>query len=88
MKHLATMTLMLKGAHMKTITRSRIYLPMAAIILTAGLAIPAAAQQQVPFRYLPRKGRRQPLNHHYERHGDWDAYGSILIDPRHFANRL
>ena len=35
---------------MKTITRSRIYLPMAAMILTAGLAIPAAAQQQVPFK--------------------------------------
>ena len=51
---------------MKTITRSRIYLPMAAIILTAGLAIPAAAQQQVPFRYLPRKGRRQPTNDRYK----------------------
>jgi len=35
---------------MKTITRSRIYLPMAAMILTAALAIPAAAQQQVPFK--------------------------------------
>jgi EamA domain-containing membrane protein RarD len=34
---------------MKTITRSNIYLPMAAIILTAALAVPAAAQQQVPF---------------------------------------
>lgn len=33
---------------MKTITRSNIYLPMAAMILTA-VAIPAAAQQQVPF---------------------------------------
>jgi len=35
---------------MKTITRSRIYLPMAAMILTAALAIPAAAKQQVPFK--------------------------------------
>jgi hypothetical protein len=35
---------------MKTITNSRIYLPMAALILTATLAIPAAAQQQVPFK--------------------------------------
>ena len=35
---------------MKTMTRSRIYLPMAAMILTAALAIPAAAQQQVPFK--------------------------------------
>ncbi len=35
---------------MKTITRSRIYLPMSAMILTAALAIPAAAQTQVPFK--------------------------------------
>ena len=35
---------------MKTITRSRIYLSMAAMILTAALAIPAAAQTQVPFK--------------------------------------
>ncbi len=35
---------------MKTITRTNIYLPMAAMILTAALAIPAAAQQQVPFK--------------------------------------
>jgi hypothetical protein len=35
---------------MKTITRSNIYLPMAAMILTAVLAVPAAAQQQVPFK--------------------------------------
>src|SRR6266851_7100329 len=34
---------------MKNITRSNIYLPMAAMILTAALAIPAAAQKQVPF---------------------------------------
>jgi DNA-binding FadR family transcriptional regulator len=36
--------------HMKTITRSNIYLPVAALFLTAVLAIPAAAQQQVPFK--------------------------------------
>jgi len=35
---------------MKTITRSNIHLPIAAMILTAALAIPAAAQQQVPFK--------------------------------------
>lgn len=35
---------------MKTITRSMIYLPMAAMILTAALAVPAAAQKQVPFK--------------------------------------
>lgn len=35
---------------MNTITRSRIYLPMAAMILTAALALPAAAQTQVPFK--------------------------------------
>jgi hypothetical protein len=34
---------------MKTITRSNIYLPMAALILAA-LAVPAAAQKQVPFK--------------------------------------
>jgi hypothetical protein len=31
-------------------TRSKIYLPVAALILTAALAAPAAAQQQVPFK--------------------------------------
>ena len=35
---------------MKTTTRSRIYLPMAAMILMAAHAIPAAAQNQVPFK--------------------------------------
>ena len=34
---------------MKNITRSKIYLPMAAMILTAALAVPAAAQKHVPF---------------------------------------
>jgi len=34
---------------MKNITRSNIYLPMAALILAA-LAVPAAAQHQVPFK--------------------------------------
>jgi len=33
---------------MKTITKSNVYLPMAAIILTVALAIPAAAQRLVP----------------------------------------
>ena len=35
---------------MKTITRSKIYLLMAAMILTAAVPIPAAAQNQVPFK--------------------------------------
>jgi hypothetical protein len=35
---------------MKTMTRSNIFLPMAAMILTAALAVPAAAEQQVPFK--------------------------------------
>jgi hypothetical protein len=35
---------------MKTITRTRIYLPIAGMILTAALALPAAAQTQVPFK--------------------------------------
>jgi hypothetical protein len=35
---------------MRNTTRSNIYLPMAAMILTAALALPAAAQQQVPFQ--------------------------------------
>ena len=35
---------------MKTITRFNIYLPMAAMILAAALAVPAAAQNQVPFK--------------------------------------
>ena len=34
---------------MNTMMRSRIYLPIAALILTAGLAVPAAAQKKVPF---------------------------------------
>jgi hypothetical protein len=40
----------IKGEHMKTVTRSNIYLPMAAMILTAALAVPAAAQNQVSFK--------------------------------------
>jgi hypothetical protein len=35
---------------MKNITRSNIYLTMAAMILTAAVAVPAAAQKQVPFK--------------------------------------
>jgi hypothetical protein len=35
---------------MKPITRTKIYLPMAAMILTAALALAAAAQPQVPFK--------------------------------------
>ena len=38
------------GAHMKTLTRSGIHLPLATMILTAALAVPAAAQTQVPFK--------------------------------------
>jgi hypothetical protein len=35
---------------MKTKTRSKIYMPMAALILTAALVVPAAAQTLVPFK--------------------------------------
>jgi hypothetical protein len=35
---------------MKTITKFRIYMPMAALILAAAVAMPAAAQNQVPFK--------------------------------------
>ena len=35
---------------MKLITRSNIYLAIMAMILTAALAVPAAAQKQVPFK--------------------------------------
>src|SRR5258707_13514667 len=38
-----------KGAQRNNTPRPNIYLPMAAMILTAALAGPAAAQQQVPF---------------------------------------
>jgi hypothetical protein len=37
-------------SNMKTITRSNIQLPMAAMILTAALTVPAAAKEQVPFK--------------------------------------
>src|SRR5437867_10763090 len=33
----------------RTIMKSSIYVPMAALFLTAALAVPAAAQKQVPF---------------------------------------
>ena len=35
---------------MKTITRTKIYLPLAGMILTAAFALPGAAQPQVPFK--------------------------------------
>jgi hypothetical protein len=35
---------------MKTIMKSGVYMPMAALILAATLAMPAAAQQHVPFK--------------------------------------
>ena len=35
---------------MKTRTRTKIYVPMAALMVTAALALPASAQQQVPFK--------------------------------------
>jgi hypothetical protein len=39
-----------EGEYMKITTRSDIYLLMAAMILTAALATPAAAQKQIPFK--------------------------------------
>ena len=35
---------------MKTITRSNVYLTMAAMILAAAIAVPAAGQKQVPLK--------------------------------------
>jgi hypothetical protein len=35
---------------MNAMTKSRIYLPLAALILTAAIAVPAAAQKQVTFK--------------------------------------
>ena len=71
---------------MKTITRSNIYLPMAALILAA-LAIPAAAQTQVPFKgTFQGNDTVAPPHDHYKRHGNWDADGRILIDPRPFIS--
>jgi hypothetical protein len=40
----------LRGAHMTTRTRFQIGVAIAAMILTASLAVPAAAQPQVPFK--------------------------------------
>src|SRR5260370_19735195 len=42
---------------MTAITRSNIYLPMAAMILTAALAVPAAAQKLVPFEGAIQQGQ-------------------------------
>ena len=46
---------------MKTITRSTIYLPMAAMILTAALAIPAAAQHKYPSKALSKERTQSPI---------------------------
>jgi hypothetical protein len=62
-------------------TRSKIYLPMVAMMVTAALAIPSAAQTQVPSRVLSTGRICQPPNHHYNRSGDRHAYRRILIDP-------
>ena len=43
---------------MKAITRNKIYLPIAVLILTAALAVPAAAQSLTPFK--GNQGRIQP----------------------------
>jgi hypothetical protein len=42
---------------MKTITRPNICLPMAAMLLMAALAVPAGAQQQVPFQGTIQQGQ-------------------------------
>jgi hypothetical protein len=39
-----------RAAHVKHMTRSNLYLPMAAIVLTVALAVPATAQNRVPFK--------------------------------------
>ena len=48
--HQSTARKEISVAHMKTITRSKIHLAMAAIILAATLVVPAAAQHLVPFK--------------------------------------
>jgi hypothetical protein len=72
--------------------RSKIYLPMPAMILTATLAVSAAAQNPVPF-----KGAMQgtdvdtpgPLPRHssgdYNRHGGWHPSRSILVHPGRYG---
>src|SRR5216684_653432 len=47
---------------MKNMTRSNIYLPMAAIILTATLAVPAAAQNLAPFLQAPRSSAARKIS--------------------------
>src|SRR3954447_20995124 len=42
---------------MKSITRSSIFLPVAAMILTTALAVPVAAQKLVPFAGTMRQGQ-------------------------------
>ena len=74
---------------MKNVTRSNIYLPMAAIILTAVLAVPAAAQTQVPFKVTMQGPDTDtcfspcppPIVRHYKRQGNWHPCRSIHIHP-------
>ena len=47
---------------MKTTTRTKTYLPITAIILTAALALPAAAQKQVPFKGTFQGNDTTPCN--------------------------
>ena len=76
---------------MKTITRSNVYLPMAAMILTAALAVPAAAQQQVPFKGTMQGNdtdtglHQHHGNGHYSGHGNWHPCRSILIHPNSYG---
>jgi hypothetical protein len=44
-------------SHMKTITRRNICLPVAAVILTVALAVPAGAQELVPFKGTIQQGQ-------------------------------
>ena len=74
---------------MKTTRKSRVYLPVAALILAATLAIPAAAQQQVPFKgAFQGKDTVNPTTITTSGTGIGDADGSILIDPRDFLDHL
>jgi len=78
---------------MKTITRSNLYLPMAAMILTAAFALPAAAQKRVPFKgAFQGNDNRTGLNIHESGTGMATLLGQfsftmdVTINPANLAD--
>jgi hypothetical protein len=69
---------------MNTMTRTNIYLPMTALLLAA-LAIPAAADQQVPFKGT-FQGDDAVTPTTITTNGHWSChrYGTTLINQHHF----